>query len=65
MKDMNYIGKQRLEMLEMVARRFGPMIQTITTPGDEKHLVMQTTTRSWLNSSTNCAADLPPGKPLA
>jgi len=44
MKDMNYIGKQRLEMLEMVARRFEPMIQMITIPGDEKHLVMQPTT---------------------
>lgn len=44
MKDMNYIGKQRLEMLDRVSRRFGEMIQPVKKPGDEKQLVMRSTT---------------------
>ena len=45
MKDSNYIGKQRLEMLERVSQRFGDMIQTIKKPGDEKQFVMRPTTQ--------------------
>ncbi|HEY5883588.1 MAG TPA: hypothetical protein VIT88_02830 [Pyrinomonadaceae bacterium] len=44
MKDTNYIGKRRLELLEKVARRFGDMVQVVTNPGNEKLLVMQATT---------------------
>ena len=36
LKDTNYIGKQRLEMLDKVSGRFGEMIQTVGRPGDEK-----------------------------
>lgn len=43
MKDMNYIGKQRLEMLEKISQRFGNRIQTVTRPGAEKHFVMRPT----------------------
>ena len=45
MKDTSYIGKQRLEMLEKVCQRFGHMIRTVTSPGDEKHFVTRPTTR--------------------
>lgn len=41
MKDTSYIGKQRLEMLERVSRRFGDMIQTANRPGEEKQFVMR------------------------
>jgi hypothetical protein len=46
MKDMNYIGKQRLEMLEKVSNRFGDMIETVTKPGAEKQFVMRPTSES-------------------
>ena len=39
MKDTNYIGKQRLEMLERVSQRFGHMFQTIKKPGSETQIV--------------------------
>jgi hypothetical protein len=45
MKDTNYIGKQRLEMLEKVSRRFGQMIQTVKRPGEEKQFLMRETSR--------------------
>lgn len=41
MKDTNYIGKQRLELLEKVARRFGGAVQTVRGPGDEKQFLMR------------------------
>lgn len=44
MKDTNYIGKQRLEMLDKVSRRFGDAIQTVAKPGEEKQFVMRPTT---------------------
>lgn len=43
MKDTSYIGKQRLELLEKVSRRFGEMIRTVGGPGDEKQFHMQET----------------------
>ncbi len=49
MKDTNYIGKQRLEMLERVSRRFGDMIQTVKKPGDEKQFVMRPTIQWVIN----------------
>jgi hypothetical protein len=39
MKDASYIGKQRLEMMEKVSQRFGHMIQTAKSPGDETQFV--------------------------
>ncbi len=44
MKDTSYIGKQRLEMLEKVSQRFGHMIRTVKSPGDEKQFVTQPAT---------------------
>jgi hypothetical protein len=45
MKDTSYIGKQRLEMLEKVSQRFGHMIRTVNSPGDEKQFVTRPMTR--------------------
>ncbi len=45
MKDTSYIGKQRLDMLEKISRRFGQMITTVKSPGDEKQFVTRPTTR--------------------
>src|SRR2546429_1298430 len=36
MKDTGYIGKQRLEMLEIISKRFGQMIRTAKSRADEK-----------------------------
>ena len=44
MKDMGYIGKQRLELLERICRRFDEIIQTVKTASGEKHLVMRPAT---------------------
>jgi hypothetical protein len=44
MKDMGYIGKQRLELLERICRRFDQIIQTVKTAGGEKQLVMRPAT---------------------
>lgn len=45
MKDTSYIGKRRLEMFEKVSQRFGHMIRTVQSPGDEKQFVTRPTTR--------------------
>lgn len=39
MKDAGYVGKQRLEMIERVSRRFGDMVRTTNRPGEEKQFV--------------------------
>jgi hypothetical protein len=49
MKDTSYIGKQRLQLLDGIVRRFGHMIQTEKRPGGEKHIVMRQTT-DWVIS---------------
>lgn len=49
MKDMAYIGKQRLETLERVSQRFGHMIQAVKKSGDEKQFVMRPTTQWVIN----------------
>lgn len=41
MKDMGYIGKQRLALLEKICRRFDEIIQTVKTASGEKQLVMR------------------------
>jgi hypothetical protein len=45
MKDMGYIGKQRLELLGRICLRFGNMIQTVKTARGEKQLLMRPTTQ--------------------
>jgi hypothetical protein len=52
MKDTNYIGKQRLEMLERVSRRFGDMVQMAKSPGEENQFVMRPTTQ-WVSNVVN------------
>src|ERR1700730_4336939 len=42
MKDMSYIGKQRLELFEKTSRRFDQMLQTVKKSGDEKQFTMRT-----------------------
>jgi hypothetical protein len=49
MKDMGYIGKQRLELLERICRRFDQMIQTVKTASGEKQLVMRPPTPQVIN----------------
>lgn len=41
MKDAGYIGKQRLEVLGNVSRRFGRMVQTLKSPGGETQFLMR------------------------
>lgn len=54
MKDMGYIGKQRLELLGGISQRFDQMIQTVKTPGGEKQLVMRPPTQSVVNLVDEC-----------
>lgn len=44
-KDAGYIGKQRLELIERVSRRFGQMVRVEQKPGDEKQFVARETTQ--------------------
>src|SRR6185295_19028254 len=46
MKDMGYIGKQRLELLSRIGQRFDGMINTTKTPRGERQIVTQPTTPS-------------------
>ena len=46
MKDLSYIGKQRLELLGRICHRFDHMVHTVKTPGREKQLVMRPTNGS-------------------
>lgn len=45
MKDMGYIGKQRLELLGKIQQRFDHLIQIIKTPGGDKQFVMRPLTQ--------------------
>ena len=49
MKDTAYIGKQRLDMLERVARRFEPLVQLTKKSGEEKLFVMRPATE-WVRN---------------
>jgi len=49
MKDMGYIGKQRLELLERICRRFDQIIQTVKTASGEKQLVIRPATSQVIN----------------
>lgn len=46
MKDMGYIGKQRLELLKKICQRFDETIQTTKTPRGDRQIVTQPTTQS-------------------
>ena len=46
MKDMGYIGKQRLELLSRIGQRFEGMVVTTKTPRGERQIVTQPTTPS-------------------
>lgn len=52
MKDANYIGKQRLKILERVSQRFGDMVQVVNRPGEEKQFLMRPTTQ-WIIDLVN------------
>ena len=54
MKDMSYIGKQRLELLGRICQRFDHMVQTVKIPGREKQLVMRPTTGSATSLVLEC-----------
>lgn len=54
MKDTNYIGKQRLEILEKLSNRFGRFIQTTKTPGQEKRFVKRPTTQWVIDLVKEC-----------
>lgn len=49
MKDTNYIGKQRLEVLGRISERFDGLIETTNKPSEEKQFVTQPITGSILN----------------
>src|SRR4030095_6431543 len=46
MKDMGYIGKQRLELLRRICQRFDRMVHTTKTPQGERQILTQPTTPS-------------------
>jgi hypothetical protein len=54
MKDLSYIGKQRLELLGRICQRFDHMVHTVKIPGREKQLVMRPTTGSATSLVLEC-----------
>lgn len=54
MKDMGYIGKQRLELIRRISQRFDGIIQTTKTPQGERQIVAQPTTPSILELVNEC-----------
>ena len=54
MKDLSYIGKQRLELLGRICQRFDHMVHTVKTPGREKQLVMRPTNGSATSLALEC-----------
>ena len=54
MKDMGYIGKQRLELLERMRQRFDHLIQTIKTPAGDKQFVTCPITQPLLSLVDEC-----------
>lgn len=54
MKDMGYIGKQRLELLKRICQRFDGIIHTTKTPRGERQIVTQPTTESIVNLVQVC-----------
>jgi hypothetical protein len=60
MKDMGYIGKQRLELLERIRQRFDRLIQTSKTPAGDKQFVMRPTTQWVIELVAECLRRLTP-----
>ena len=54
MKDMGYIGKQRLELLRKISQRFDGMIEITKTPRGERLIVTQPTTGSIFTLVNEC-----------
>lgn len=54
MKEMGYIGKQRLELLGRVCWRFAQMIQTTQVTSGEKQLLTRPTTQSVISLVHEC-----------
>jgi hypothetical protein len=54
MKDMGYIGKQRLELLSRICQRFDRIIHTTKTPRGERQIVTQPTTQSIFELVQEC-----------
>lgn len=54
MKDLGYIGKQRLELLRRICQRFDRMIHTTRTPRGERQIVTQPTTQSVFKLVNEC-----------
>ena len=54
MKDMGYIGKQRLELLRRMCQRFDGIIQTTKTPQGERQILTQPTTPSIFKLVDEC-----------
>jgi hypothetical protein len=60
MKDMGYIGKQRLELLRRICQRFDGIIQTTKTPQGERQILTQPTTPSMLELVNGCLGRFTP-----
>ena len=54
MKDMSYIGKQRLDLLGRICQRFEEMVHTVKIPGGEKQLVTRPTSGSTKSLVLEC-----------
>ena len=60
MKDMGYIGKQRLELLRKISHRFDGMIEITKTPRGERQIVTQPTTGSIFTLVNECLRSFTP-----
>ena len=60
MKDMGYIGKQRLELLKRISQRFDGIIQTTKTPQGERQILTQPTTPSIIELVNECLGHFTP-----
>jgi hypothetical protein len=60
MKEMGYIGKQRLELLRRICQRFDGMIQTTKTPRGERQIITQPTTQSIFKLVEECLGRFTP-----
>jgi hypothetical protein len=60
MKDMGYIGKQRLELLRRICQRFDGMIHITKTPQGERQIVTQPTAHSTFKLVHECLRSFTP-----
>ena len=54
MKDANYVGKQRLELLDQVSNRFTGLTEIRKNPGEEKHFVLRPKTQRVVEIVNEC-----------